>query len=86
MTKETYDYRVKVNNNVYEGAWAYKNKSRNWFSVLHAGIGYEHRAGVLGTLRIEPYIKAPISGIGIGSLPLSSAGLQIGLTRPLGGH
>lgn len=86
MTKESYDYRVKVNNNVYEGAWAYKNKSRNWFSVLHAGIGYEHRAGVLGTLRIEPYIKAPISGIGIGSLPLSSAGLQIGLTRPLSGH
>lgn len=83
MSKEKYDYKYEYYNNVDSRTWEYNTSTRNWFSIIHAGIGYERRIGVWGTLRLEPYLKIPVGGVGIGSMPLSSVGLNIGITRPL---
>lgn len=57
------------------------NSTKNLFSNLSISAGYSHRLGNFADIRIEPYVKLPLSKMGIGSLPLFSTGLQVGLTR-----
>jgi hypothetical protein len=82
MQKENYTY------NYYYGTSGpvphkkeYKNSSTNLFSAVNVSGGYTHRLGNFGDLRIEPYLKLPVSGMGIGKLPFLSTGLQIGISR-----
>lgn len=83
MNRENYAYKYEMNNWVDTKTWDYKNASRNWFSIIHAGVGYEHRLGAVGTLRVEPYLNIPAGGVGIGNLPITSVGLNVGITRPI---
>jgi hypothetical protein len=83
MKKESYGYDY-----YYGSSTAYShhtidtaNSSKNFFSNLNLSLGYTHRIGNIGDVRIEPYVKTPLSGMGIGNVRLFSAGLQIGLTR-----
>ena len=82
MMQENYTY------NYYYGtvgpvphAKEYKNSSTHIFSNLMVSGGYSQKLGGFADLRIEPYLKLPISGTGYGSLPLFSTGLQVGLTK-----
>lgn len=83
MSRESYDYKYERYNTVSTRNWSYNNATRNWFSIIHVGVGYEHRLGGIGTLRVEPYLKLPAGGVGIGNLPLTSGGLNVGITRPV---
>lgn len=76
----TYDY--------YYGSWGpytrrvpYDTSAAYFFSNIGFSIGYSHRLGNVAELRVEPYVKIPVSGIGAGSLPMLSTGLQIGITK-----
>ena len=81
MNRESYDYSYNWNNNPVVANRAYDNATRNWFSIIHAGIGYERTIGAKAQLRVEPYLKIPAGGLGIGNLPVTSLGLNIGITR-----
>jgi hypothetical protein len=59
----------------------FKNSSSHLFSNVSLSGGYERSLGNLVDLRVEPYLKLPISTVGIGSLPLFSMGLQVGITK-----
>lgn len=59
----------------------YKNSSNNLFSNISVSGGYTHRLGNVADLRIEPYVKIPISGMGIAKLPLFSTGVHVGITK-----
>jgi hypothetical protein len=83
MSRENYAYKYEQNNWVDTKTWDYRNSTRNWFSIIHAGVGYEHRLGAVGTLRVEPYLNIPAGGVGIGNLPITSVGLNVGITRPI---
>lgn len=81
MKKEAYNYSA-----IYYGQWltdykSYSNATRDWFSIAQFSVGYEKQLGKKYNLRIEPYLKMPLQGVGIGSLPITSMGLNIGLTR-----
>jgi hypothetical protein len=52
-----------------------------WSVNLNISVGYEQRLGKIGRLRLEPYVRVPMSGIGTGKLSIMSAGLNIGITR-----
>ncbi|HEV3221572.1 MAG TPA: outer membrane beta-barrel protein [Puia sp.] len=58
----------------------YKNASNNIFSVLQLSGGYEHTIGAKTNIWIEPYLKIPLQGIGIGNMPIMSAGFYIGIS------
>jgi hypothetical protein len=58
----------------------YKNSINNIFSVLQLSGGYEHSIGAKTNIWIEPYLKIPLQGIGIGNMPISSAGFYIGIS------
>lgn len=83
MKRQKYDYTYEYYGQPETRNWTYKKTMADWFSIIHLGVGYERPAGVLGILRVEPYVKIPARGVGIGDLPVTSVGVNIGLTRPL---
>ena len=81
MTKQEYYYQ-------YEGVpqptnWSTSVHANYLFSIINLSGGFEQRIGKIGNLRIEPYVRLPLSGIGTGRLPIMSAGLNIGITHQL---
>jgi hypothetical protein len=84
MRSENYDYEYVQNNQPGGHNYLnYKNETKNWFSVVNFSIGYSHKLGVIGSIRVEPYLKLPIKNIGVGNMPIMSTGLNIGFTRTL---
>jgi hypothetical protein len=48
---------------------------------LDFGLGFEKDLSKKTHIRLEPYLQIPISGIGIGKLPVKTIGIRVGLTR-----
>ena len=83
MKKENYEYHATYNGDYYVGHKEYKNSTNNLFSVVNINGGYQFIFKNNNSLRIEPYIKIPLSGLGIGNLPFGSAGISAAFTIPL---
>lgn len=83
MQKEDYNYMYERYNIAYYYNKQYKNASTNWMSIVNLGLGYERKVGNAGNIRIEPYWKIPLKGVGVGELPINSKGVFIGFTRPI---
>jgi hypothetical protein len=83
MKKENYNYTVERNGQQYPRKAAYKNSSTDLFAVASVGFGYNRSLGKGSVLRLEPYIKIPVKGVGIGSLPIMSSGMNIAITKKL---
>ncbi len=81
MKKESYNYTANYYGQDYDLYKSYGNSSRNWFSVTQLSLGYEKQLSTNYKLRLQPYIKIPLSGLGIGKLPITSGGINIVITR-----
>ncbi len=81
MKKEAYNYTAVYYGQQYNANKSYSNSSRDWFSIAQFSVGYEKQLSKKYNFRIEPYLKIPLQGLGIGSLPITSMGLNVGLTR-----
>ncbi len=78
MKKEDYTYTKP--NGYYTGPYSYYNTSNNFLAVLQLSGGYEHSIGTNTSFWIEPYLKIPLQGVGLGSMPISSAGFYVGIS------
>ena len=84
MTKQHYAYELEAGGAAWPGGnWTDSAHSNYLFSIINLSGGFEQRIGRIGNLRIEPYLRIPLSGIGSGRLPIMSAGLNIGITHQL---
>ena len=83
MKKENYDYNYLWYGMYGKGNKEYKNSSTDWLSIAHLSFGVQKKLGNIGDLRVEPYVKLPVKGVGIGSMPLRSTGIYLGITRPI---
>lgn len=83
MKRENYSYTYQRNGTEHEWNLSYKNSSTNLLSVASVGFGYNHNISKSYMLRIQPYIKIPVSGIGMGRLPITSSGVYIVLTKKI---
>lgn len=83
MKNENYEYTYDNSGSIYQRYKTYNTPSDFWFSMMNLSIGYNRKLGKIGDLRIEPFIKIPLKGVGIGALPITSTGINIGLTRKL---
>jgi len=84
MKNEAYDYSAVTNTGwMYNSSESYSNSSRDWFSILQLSAGYQKQIGAKTKIRVEPYFKIPMKGLGIGNLPITSAGMYIGITRSI---
>ena len=85
MKRETYSANLVPS---WGSPWTYpdttyKNSTNNLFSVVQLSAGYERMIGQKTKIRVEPFVKIPLQGLGIGSLPISSAGIYFGITYSL---
>ena len=75
------NYLVSMNGSQQTMISSYKNKSRSLAASFDISAGYEHKIGKSNYMRIEPYIQIPLKGMGVGSMPMISSGLRIGITK-----
>lgn len=81
ITKESNKYQAVVSGQQQEVNSTYKSNHGYLASDVRIGVGYQHSLNKKINMRIEPYIQVPLKGIGVGSLPVTSTGLQLVLTR-----
>ncbi|MDQ3682700.1 MAG: PorT family protein [Bacteroidota bacterium] len=76
MKKEAYHflYKNQAGNMVYRD-WSLKNENKHYFSVITLSGGYSYRLNKTFSLMAEPYVKAPVQGLGYGKVKLNSAGI-----------
>ncbi|GGA99970.1 outer membrane beta-barrel protein [Puia dinghuensis] len=88
MTREKYNYAAEnyTTSRTWDGSYDWKKSSQYPFSVVNLSAGFEQRLGKVGNLRVEPYVRLPLGGIGTGSLPIMSTGVNVGITRRLWGN
>jgi hypothetical protein len=79
MTSENYTFNSSLNPYPYH----VKNDSlrNNIFSILQISGGYERVISDKTKVRVEPYVKIPLQGIGKGDMPIASFGIYIGITH-----
>jgi hypothetical protein len=81
MKKENYSYNAEGVYGPWQGDSTYYNSTNSIFSIVQLSAGYEFAVGKKTNISFEPYVKIPLHGIGIGDMPISSAGLYIGITH-----
>jgi Outer membrane protein beta-barrel domain len=81
MTKEA--YMINAQSTGWSGSYSYSYNSstKNILSIVQVSAGYEYAISGKTKVRIEPYLKIPLQGIGVGSMPISSAGLYLGISH-----
>lgn len=84
MRSENYDYEYTQNNQPGGHNYLnYSNQSKDWFSVVNLSLGYTHKLGASGSLRVESYFKMPVKDVGVGKMPITSTGLNIGFVKKI---
>ncbi len=83
MMKEINEYNVTLNGQQDKLTGMYMQKTIVMPAVASLSFGYQQHIFKQSTLRIEPFIKVPLRGIGVGSLPVTTAGLQLAITSYL---
>lgn len=76
MKTEDYNYLYNYNNQYYSRDANYNSNDQHLFALLHISAGVEKSIGKNISTIIEPYAKLPLSGVGYGSIQLSSFGLN----------
>lgn len=83
MLKEFNEYSVTLNGQQDKLTGMYMQKTIVIPAVASLSFGYQRPFLKQSIVRIEPFIKIPLKGIGIGSLPVTTAGLQLAITSHL---
>ena len=83
MTKEENMYDADFNGNNEKFKGVYDKMNYKIPANINISVGYEHTISRYLDFRVEPFLKIPVQGIGVGSLPVTSAGLQVGIIRRL---
>lgn len=83
MKSENYSYMADGGTGVYEGHREYKKSGNHFLSNLQVSGGIAKKIFKNTNLRIEPYLQIPLKHVGIGSMPITSAGVHLGLIREI---
>jgi hypothetical protein len=80
MQQESYaiDYITSGSSTTQRTYKTYTHSRGNWFAAFGIYSDYDFKLWGKGSLRIEPYLKFPLKGMGKGQLPITSAGLTVG--------
>jgi hypothetical protein len=76
MKRENYNYLYDYNNQYYTRSNSINSTDKHLFALLHISGGIERPISKSITSIIEPYAKIPLTGVGFGSIQLSSFGIN----------
>jgi len=79
MQRERYTYDYMENNLPHQWEGSAVNQNRHLFSIFNLSAGYERNLSRRWSLQAEPYLKLPLSGVGLGKVRLLSAGVFLGV-------
>jgi hypothetical protein len=79
MLKEDYTYTVFAASGDRTYATQVEGKNNEWFKVLNLSVGIQYPISTQWHIQAEPFLKAPLAGIGEGDVLLSSLGVFLGL-------
>lgn len=82
ITKESNDYNISMNGETKNMKAVYSEQSNALPAVVNLSLGYERCIGDI-TVSISPFLKLPLKGIGVGKLPVTGTGLQVGFFKSL---
>ncbi len=81
MKKQNYKFNLSDPSHQWETPYKpYNNTLKYFFATIQLSGGYERAISEKTKIRIEPYVNIPLQGVGTGSLPISSAGLYLGIS------
>ncbi|MBS1746667.1 MAG: outer membrane beta-barrel protein [Bacteroidetes bacterium] len=81
---EKYQYTTLRNGTSIDKSKNYKSvTSAKYFTSLNANAGYRNKLTNWCDYKIEPYIQIPVKDLGIGKLPITSFGLNVGIVKDL---
>lgn len=85
MKREDYNYTVwNQNTGQEEQRNRYYTSNSNYLAAaVQLSAAYQYNLGKNISLRFEPFVKVPVGKVGYYELPLTSAGVHIGITRKL---
>lgn len=84
MNKEFYNFKyIDSAGWQHSGSAPYYHTTQDWFSIFNLSAGYELKTGNKTNLRIEPYFKTTLNGVGTGNLSISSVGINAGIVRQI---
>ncbi len=81
ITDEENDYLTLLNGTEQQMKGSYKNVTKYFAATFDVSAGYENKIGKFTSVRIEPYVQIPLKGVGVGSMPVMSAGLHVGIIK-----
>ncbi|BFG69400.1 hypothetical protein KACHI17_02810 [Sediminibacterium sp. KACHI17] len=76
MTRENYNYFYYYNGTPVRRNVNYPNGKTHLFSILKLSTGWVRETGKHSSMIIEPFANLPLSGLGFGSVKLSSFGIN----------
>ena len=74
MLREDYEYDYEPYNPALPSEWHAKNESQHFLGIYNLSLGYQRAISPNFSLEIEPFIKAPLTGIGFFNVNLWSTG------------
>lgn len=85
MNRESYNYYYysPSSGQNWEFYKSYPSRSKQALSVVQFSAGYTVNLPKVGAVRLEPYVKLPVKGMGVGSIRLQSTGVHISITKPV---
>jgi hypothetical protein len=81
--KENYSYVYSKDGEEKLGRTLYNKASQNWFSNVQMSAGYERSFNKICNIRVEPYCRVPLKGIGISDVPVTSVGVNLALIKTI---
>ncbi len=80
VTNETNQYDVMHNGQPEKVSGNYKSNNYNAIAVATLSAGYQKKLSHNAEISLAPYFNIPLRGVGVGSLPITSAGIRIVLS------
>jgi hypothetical protein len=81
ITFQRNDYNASMNGVGEQFSGMYHKNEFLLPAVINVSAGYNYTFSDHLNIRAEPFLKIPLKGMGIGNLPVTSAGIQLAVTR-----
>ncbi len=79
MLEEDYTYTFDTPTGSRDFSSYFKRENNEWFKMINVSIGVQYQFAPRFHLQVEPFLKAPLAGVGEWDVKLSSMGIFMGL-------
>lgn len=79
MLEEDYTYTFDTPSGSRDFSSDFESENNEWFKILNISLGVQYQFAPRFHMQVEPFLKAPLAGVGEWDVKLSSMGIFMGL-------